>query len=76
MCKAKAMIGNKDYDPAMLVRFVTSHPDAAFRARLEALAERVTPEAFERICAKIYKAWGHNGDLALTVAEEFSERAP
>lgn len=68
---AEEPTGDQGWEPAKLIAWVLQHPDRRFVARLERLAERVPPEAFERIALKLARAQLMNGELALSVAEEF-----
>lgn len=59
-----------DYEYREVRRFVESNPDPNFRARLARQEARRTPESYQRLIFRIFKAWLSNADLGLGEAEE------
>lgn len=61
-----------DYTPAevaAIVAYVESRPGPAYRERLAVQKAHRTPERYERLCVKLFEAWGVDADLALSAAE-------
>lgn len=54
---------------AAIVAYVESRPGPAYRERLAAQKAHRTPERYERLCVKLFEAWGVDADLALSAAE-------
>jgi len=65
-----------DYDYREVRRFVESNPDPNFRARLARQEARRTPESYQRLIFRIFKAWLSNADLGLGEAEEEDDLRP
>lgn len=65
-----------DYEYREVRRFVESNPDPNFRARLARQEARRTPESYQRLIFRIFKAWLSNADLGLGEAEEEDDLRP
>lgn len=54
---------------AAIVAYVEAKPGAHFRRRLARQKSLRSPEAYERLCLRLHRAWTANGDLALDAIE-------
>lgn len=52
------------------ITFVESLTGAHFQARVARLRERLSDDAFGRVCLRIARAWGSNADAILGMAED------
>jgi transcriptional regulator with XRE-family HTH domain len=57
--------GDRPFDPAQIVAYVENKPDPRFQAQLARAKARRTPERYERLCLRIYRAWSSNADLVM-----------
>lgn len=64
-----ARAGYTPAEVAAIVAYVESRPGPEYRERLAAQKARRTAESYERLCVKLFEAWGANADLALSAAE-------
>lgn len=58
------------FDVGQIVAYLKAHPDPTFRERLARREERMAPDAFARICLRIYRAQGSNFRAIVETAEE------
>jgi transcriptional regulator with XRE-family HTH domain len=66
---ARVIVADKEYDPRQIVAFVRAHPDKDFQAQLDRQEQRRTPENFQWLCLRIFRAWTSNAELAMYALE-------
>jgi transcriptional regulator with XRE-family HTH domain len=67
------MVEDKVYDPARVIAFVRAHPDEDFQAQLDVEEQRRTPESFQWLIFRIFRAWTSNAQLAMELAKAAGE---
>lgn len=58
------------YSPEQIVAYLKANPDPIFRERILRREERMAPDAFARLCLRIYRAQASNFHAIVETAEE------
>lgn len=57
------------FDVGQIVAYVEARPGDEFKRRLARQKLRRTPEAYVRLCVRLFRAWSSNSDLAMDAVE-------
>ena len=61
--------GDEQFDVGQIVAYIEARPGDVFKRRLARQKLLRTPEAYVRLCVRLFRAWASNSDLAMDAVE-------